>query len=199
MSQISMNQYSQATNQQNASQFPEEWEWEGEHLVLAYNPYDPARSQLRPDYSRLVGERGVCQPVMFLNRTNGEEIRKFVVLAKVKAPAEPGSLVPDKYYRCFRLYDAYMDPRIVDWGTLVFYEIKPRDGNVDTTINESQRFMNTLLNGQAAEQKKAVSDDSKWTEDFSLLTQQVRSAPEQEEREKKVAVMDIAENADAAE
>lgn len=89
MSQISMNQYSQATNQQNASQFPEEWEWEGEHLVLAYNPYDPARSQLRPDYSRLVGERGVCQPVMFLNRTNGEEIRKFVVLPKSRLRPNP--------------------------------------------------------------------------------------------------------------
>ena len=173
----SANQYQQAgSTQAPATKFLEEWEWEGEHLVLAYNPYDPTRSQLRPDYSRLVGERGVCQPVVFLNRATGEEIRKFVVLAKVKAPAEPGSLVPDKYYRCFRLYDLYVDPRIVDWGTLVFYEIKPRDMGVDMSMNEAQRFMNTLLGGQEAAQEPTQTQDNKWAEDFAQIQRQAMTA-----------------------
>ena len=165
-----------------AAKFLEEWEWEGERLVLAYNPYDPTRSQLRPDYSRLVGERGVCQPVVFLNRTTGEEIRKFVVLAKVKAPAEPGSLVPDKYYRCFRLYDVYVDPRIVDWGTLVFYEIKPKDMGVDMSMNEAQRFMNTLLGGQEAAQESTQAHDSKWAEDFAQIQRQATPSVTMTER-----------------
>lgn len=178
MSQTKMNQYTQAASgQTSVTRFPEEWEWEGEHLMLAYNPYDPTRSQLRPDYSRLVGERGVCQAVVFRNKNTGEEIHKFAVLAKVKAPAEAGSLVPDKYYRCFRLYDVYVDPRLVDWGTLVFYEIKPKDMvGVDMSMNESQRFMNTLLGGQEAAQEAAQNQDCKWAEDFEQIQRQMSPA-----------------------
>lgn len=157
--------------QPQTAQFPERWEWEGENLVLAYNPYDPTRSQMRPDYSRLVGEHGVCQPVVFADKATGREIRKYVVLAKVKAPAEPGSLVPDKYFRCFRLYDLPVDPRLVDWGTLVFYEIRPR-GGMDTSLNESQRFMNALLAGQN-EQEKPQQQDDQWAKDFASLQMQV--------------------------
>lgn len=167
-----MNPYQQQEQQQQSAtaKFRETWEWEGEHLVLAYNPYDLTRAQMRPDYSRLVGERGVCQPVVFRNKDTGEDIRKFVVLARVKAPAEPGSLVPDKHYRCFRLYDTYMDPRLVDWGTLVFYEIRPRDGGTDASLNESQRFMNTLLSTGTIE-PETQKTDSKWAEDFARIQQ----------------------------
>lgn len=167
-----MNAQGRQAQQNSATYFPESWEWEGEQLELAYNPYDPTRSQMRPDYSRLVGEHGVCQPVVFMNRASGEEIRKFVVLAKVKAPAEPGSLVPDKYYRCFRLYDYPVDPRLVDWGTLVFYEIRPRHVPADANLNEAQRFMNTLLTGQQAAQQATQTQDDKWAEEFAAIRQQ---------------------------
>lgn len=173
MSQTNINQNQQATAQPSGIKFPEQWEWEGEQLMLAYNPYDPSRSQLRPDYSRLVGERGVCQPVLFRNRTNNEEIRKFAVLAKVKAPPEPGSLVPEKTYYCFRLYDMYIDPRLVDWSSLVFYEIRPKDKAIDTSLNESQRFMNSLLGGQESAQQAAQAHDNQWAREFEQIQRQV--------------------------
>ena len=177
MNETISNQYSQQEQPQQArpTQFRETWEWEGENLVLAYNPYDLTRAQMRPDYSRLIGEKGVCQPVVFRNKTTGEEIRKFVVLAKVKSPAEPGSLVPDKYYRCFRLYDTYMDPRLVDWSTLVFYEIRPQNGSLDMSVNESQRFMNTLLSVGTVE-PEPEKKDSKWAEEFAQIQQRVTGA-----------------------
>lgn len=162
--------YPQQQQSQPTTQFPERWNWEGEDLVLAYNPYDQTRSQLRPDYSRLKGESGRCFPVQFLNRMTGEEIRTFVVLAKVTAPAEPGSLVPEKHYRCFRLYSTYVEPQLVDWSTLVFYEIKPRESGVDVRLNEGQRFMDTLL-GLSVEPAGPDPREAQWAQDFMQIQQ----------------------------
>jgi len=165
----------QQPQQSQTVQFPERWEWEGEDLVLAYNPYDPERSQMCPDYSRLIGEWGDCQPVVLENKATGKQIQKYVMLARVKSPALPGAMIPEKRYRCFRLYDTYIAPQMVDWATLVFYEIKPRGGQ-DSGMSEGQRFLNALLTGHAAQEPEPPVD-SQWAQDFAALQQQLTAQP----------------------
>lgn len=165
--------HSNLSNQNNiqqatASPFPETMEWEGETLTLVYNPYDQSRSQMRPDYSRLIGEHGDCYPVSFTN-ANGEQIQKWVVFVKLTCPAEPGTLVPEQKFRAFRLYDVPVNRSAVDWRTLIFYGIKPKEHAGE---NEAQRFMNTLLGLNTAHSVPAPQDD-KWTEDFAGLQRQL--------------------------
>lgn len=162
---------SQQQNQQPkaASPFPETMEWEGETLTLVYNPYDQVRSQMRPDYSRLVFDHGDCYPVAFVN-ANNEQIQKWVVFVRLTCPAEPGTLVPKQHFYAFRLYDAPVSgPNAVDWRTLIFYGIKPREQSAQ---NEGQRFMNALLDLDAIKPGPSPQDD-KWAEDFAGLQQQL--------------------------
>lgn len=174
-----MNQYQQSQNTAKTKQVPflEKWKWEGEDLELVYNPYDSARSQFRPDCSRLIGIQGGCKPVQMLDKNTGKPVLKYLLFAKVKDPAEPGSLVPDKFYRCWRFYDEYKDPRLVDWNTVIFYEIKT---SAAENINEAQRFINAYLQAcegqQPAEQEET---DTQWVEDFAMFQKASASRQEQ--------------------
>lgn len=155
--------------QKITAKFLEKWTWKGEKLELAYNPYDQSRSQLRPDYNRLIGVEGKCTPIQMLDQTTGEPVTKYLLLAKVKDPAEPGSLAPDKYYRCWRIYNIPVEPKAVDWRTVVFYEIKQDEPD----MNEGQHFINSLLKASSGMENEQPKDDpdSAWAEDFARIQQ----------------------------
>lgn len=166
-----MNQYQQqdhAQQQRKSIKFRERLKWRDEELELVHNPYDKTRSQIRPDYERLEAVKGSCSPIQMLDPTTNKPKTQYLLLAKVKDPAEPGSLVPDKYYRCWRVYDLPIHPKAVDWRTVVFYEIK----NDKSDADEAQDFINTLLQAsrELDEQQSSQDEpDSTWAEDFAQL------------------------------
>lgn len=164
-----MNRQTQATR----PIVPERWNFEGEDLVLVYNPDDPGRTQMPPNYDRLEGVSGGCMPLQFANQATGETINRYIVLAKVRLPPEPGTMVPEQFFRCFCLSDRYVMPGEVNWRTMAFYGVRPKD-DAGMAGNEGQRFMNAMLaaiNASAPEQDQAP--DLSWTQDLARIQQQM--------------------------
>lgn len=168
---------SQSMMQQPEFHFPDQMQLDGDTYNLVYDPGNPARPQVMPNYrAMLVQPSSNCEPVNL-----GEMGVKYLAIVDAVLPAMTaqqagGYPVPEKKYLCFRLADYSTNPVKMDPRELVIYERRQEAGG-DYSLNRAQRLLNAILGGTAAAEPQP---DTSWTRKMAEIRANQSGAPQRE-------------------
>lgn len=152
--------------QQPEFHFPSQLELDGNIYNLVYDPGNPARPQVMPNYrAMLVRPSSNCEPVNL-----GEMGVKYLAIVDAVLPAMTaqqagGFPVPEKQYLCFKLADYNTDPVKVDPRELVIYERRQESGG-SYAMNRAQRLLNAIMGSTAAAEPQP---DTSWTRKMAQI------------------------------
>lgn len=167
---------SQAIQQQNAFHFPEDLDLDGSKYSLVYDPGNPSRPQVMPNYGAMfIQPSSDCYP---LNIEGMKTPKYFAVVDAVMPPLTArqagGFPVPEKCYLCLKLEDYKKNPTIINPAELVIYERRQAaDGE---TINRGQRLLNAILGSAAAAEP---APDTQWTNQM-IQIKAMREGPQEQ-------------------
>lgn len=170
---------SQISQPQHAFHFPEELELDGSKYSLVYDPGNPARPQVMPNYTAMfIQPSSDCYPLSIQGMEQSPKYFAVVdaMMPPLTAQQAGGFPVPEKRYLCLKLEGYKKNPAIINPAELVIYE--RRQGSDGDTINRGQRLLNAILGSAAAAEPKP---DTQWTNEMAQIKamhEGVREQPE---------------------
>lgn len=144
--------------------FPENITLDGERYALVYDPGNPSRAQVLPNYKAMfVQPTSVCEPMELQGLG-----KKWLAILDAVTPAmtaqQTGARpVPEKCYLCFMLLDYQRDPMTINPQEMVMY------GKIVASENGSsrgRRILDAVLGSASAE---APKPDVNWTKQLAVL------------------------------
>lgn len=167
---------SETTQQTQAKQFhfPETLNLDGEQYTLMYDPGNPQRPQVLPNYRAMLPQPSSCCQQVELPGLG----RKWMTIIDAVIPAQAmtqtgGAPAMERRFLCFRIYDVFTDPMITPPAEMVMYALgNGQDGS------RSQRLLNTLLGMAEQQQANKVAPDTDWTRQLAEVQAQKTSSPD---------------------
>lgn len=158
------------TQQPQAKQFHfrETLNLDGEQYTLMYDPGNPQRPQVLPNYPAMLPQSSSCCQKIALPGV-GE---KWITIIDAVLPAQTmaqtgGAPAIERRFLCFRIYDVYTDPMITPPAEMVMYALgNGQDGS------RGQRLINALLGMAEQQQTTKVDPDTDWTRQLAEIQSQ---------------------------
>lgn len=170
---------SQSMQQQNTFHFPEQLELDGSKYSLVYDPGNPERPQVMPNYKAMfIQPSSDCYPLSIQGMEQAPKYFAVVdaVMPPLTAQQAGGFPVPEKRYLCLKLEDYKKNPAVINPAELVIYERRQSaDGD---NVNRGQRLLNAILGSAAAAEPKP---DTQWTSQMAQIKAMQEGPQEQPE------------------
>lgn len=154
---------------QGEFRFPENITLDGERYALVYDPGNPSRAQVLPNYKAMfVQPTSACEPVELQGLGKKWLAVLDTVIPAMTAQQTGGRPVPEKRYLCFILLDYQRDPMAILPQEMVMYGKIVADEKA-YGLSRGRRILDAVLGSASAE---APKPNANWTKQLAVLQEQ---------------------------